>query len=289
MNLTPLVSVCIVAYNHENYISQCLDSVLMQKTSFSFEIILGEDKSNDRTRKICQDYANKYPEKIKLFLRFREDVIYINGSPTGRFNMIENLKTCKGKYIAICEGDDYWTDPLKLQKQVDFLEANSNVNICFHRAQILKNDSYTLHPIPEPFNQQPFNYVELIKHYNFIATASVLWRKPHDFKLPDWFCKVTFGDLGLYKLVVKDKKIKCLDEVMCVYRVHDNGIYSGLNALKRYQNYLDFYKIIFPILNAEEKVITTQKIKINSYKQGRLKFPKNRLLQKIYNMYIRYK
>ena len=118
----PLVSICVVTYNHQNYIKQCLDGVLMQECNFEYEVLLGEDNSTDTTRKLCIEYAERFPDKIRLFLHDRSNVIYINGKPTGRFNFIYNLKQAKGKYIALCEGDDYWTDPTKLQKQVDFLE-----------------------------------------------------------------------------------------------------------------------------------------------------------------------
>lgn len=117
-----IVSVCIQTYNHERFIGKCIDSVLMQKTTFPFEILLGEDESIDDTRKICTEYAIKYPNKIRLFLHSRKNTIFINGVATGRFNINYNLKNSNGKYIALCEGDDYWTDPLKLQKQVDFLD-----------------------------------------------------------------------------------------------------------------------------------------------------------------------
>ena len=104
----PFVSISVTTFNQKNYIKDCLDGILNQRTTFQFEIILGEDQSNDGTREVCQDYAKRYPEKIKLFLRSRKDVIYINGNATGRYNFLENLKACRGKYIALCEGDDYW-------------------------------------------------------------------------------------------------------------------------------------------------------------------------------------
>ena len=135
-----LVSVCVQTYNHEKYIKQCLDSILAQVTSFDFEIILGEDDSNDNTRNICIDYAKNSPEKIKLFLRHRKDVIYINNVPTGRYNFISNLNESRGKYIALCEGDDYWTDKNKLQKQVDFLKSK-DITVINHMA-LVDNDIY---------------------------------------------------------------------------------------------------------------------------------------------------
>jgi glycosyltransferase involved in cell wall biosynthesis len=124
LSKAPLVSVNIITYNHEPYIVQAIEGALMQKTNFPYEVLIGEDDSSDGTREICKEYAAKYPDKIRLFLNDRKNVIYINGQPTGRWNFINLLKKAKGKYIAICEGDDYWTDPYKLQKQVDFLEAN---------------------------------------------------------------------------------------------------------------------------------------------------------------------
>jgi glycosyltransferase involved in cell wall biosynthesis len=128
----PVVSVCVQTYQHVNYIKECLDGILMQQTTFPFEILLGEDESKDGTREICIEYAQKYPDKIRLFLHHRENNIKINGISTGRFNFLYNLFCSRGKYIAVCEGDDYWTDPLKLQKQVNEMEANLNINICSH-------------------------------------------------------------------------------------------------------------------------------------------------------------
>jgi len=283
----PLVSVVVGVYNHERFIKLCLDGILMQKTDFKYEIILGEDASTDGTREICKEYAKRFPDKIKLFLRSRKDVIYINGNATGRYNFIENLKACQGKYIALCDGDDYWTDPLKLQKQVDFLEANNDFNICFHRANTLQNGEFKLHDIPKSFDNEPFHYVALLRHYNFISTASVVFRKPDNFKLPDWFHLISFGDLGLYKLVSEEKKIKCLEDVMSVYRIHNEGIFSGLNPLKVQQNYLGFYKTIFSVLNNEEQEVVRLKIKQVLSKIANLKQPNSLLKQKLYFYMLR--
>jgi glycosyltransferase involved in cell wall biosynthesis len=282
-----LLSVSVVTYNQMDYIKQCLDGILMQQTHFDFEIILGEDESTDGTREICIEYAKRYPNKIKLFLRSRKDVIYINGNATGRFNMIENLKSCKGKYIALCEGDDYWTDPLKLQKQVDFLEANKDFNICFHRANTLQNGEFKPHEIPNSFNNEQFHYVELLRYYNFISTASVMYRKPKNFKLPNWFHSISFGDLGLYKLISQEKKIQCLEDVMSVYRIHNEGIFSGLSQLIVQQNYLSFYKTIFFILNAEEQGIVRIKVKQLLSKIANEKQPDSLLKRKLYFYMLR--
>ena len=186
----PLVSVSVVTYNHEKYISECLDGILMQKTDFPFEILLGEDESTDGTRDICIEYAKQYPDKIKLYLHSRDNNIKINGIPTGRFNFLYNLTHAKGKYIALCEGDDYWTDPLKLQKQVDFLEGNPDFAICFHNALVLWDDKSQP---PKYFcakNQKQTSTIEDVIEKWFIHTASMVFRKEYITPLPDEFKNV---------------------------------------------------------------------------------------------------
>ncbi len=277
-----LVSVCVVTFNQNTFISECLDSILNQKTNFPFEIILGEDDSSDGTRSVCQGYAEKYPEKIRLFLRSRRDMIQINGNPTGRFNFIENLKICKGKYIAFCEGDDYWTDPYKLQKQVDYLETHPECALCFTRAEVLRPDgSLHLHKLPIPPHNGTYEYAQLLQYHNFITTASVVFRRPEPFEFPEWFKQVPFGDLGIYKIVVQDQKIGLIEEVMSVYRIHDQGIYSKLSERKKAINYLLFYAAIFSTLNPIEKDIVIQKQKkvIDFLAEDR--YPRFKWLQRI--------
>src|SRR5690606_34031006 len=120
----PIVSVIVATYNHENYIKQCLDGILMQQTTFDFEIILKEDCSTDNTREIVKQYQKKFPNKIRLWLT--NENLYSKKIKLSGYNYTDS------KYIALCEGDDYWTDPLKLQKQVEFLENNLDYVICSH-------------------------------------------------------------------------------------------------------------------------------------------------------------
>lgn len=133
----PKISICVQTYNQAQYISQCIESILSQETSFDFEILLGDDFSNDGTREICIDYAQKYPEKIRLFLHERENNIVIDGNNTGLFNSFYNFYSARGEYIAYCDGDDYWTDPNKLQKQFDFLNNHNKYVLTYHRAKMV--------------------------------------------------------------------------------------------------------------------------------------------------------
>jgi len=123
--IEPLVSVVTTTYQHAPYIRQCLDSILMQETDFPFELIIGEDGSTDGTREICIEYADRYPDKIRLFLRDRNlTQYYTSDGRVIRFNGHFARAAARGKYIALCEGDDYWIDKTKLQKQVEFLVQN---------------------------------------------------------------------------------------------------------------------------------------------------------------------
>ncbi|HET8804246.1 MAG TPA: glycosyltransferase family 2 protein [Aequorivita sp.] len=128
----PLVSVIILTYQQKEYIKDCLEGILMQKTNFPFEIIIGEDDSHDGTREICIEYAKKYPDIIRLILQHRENNMKLGEVPTLRFNLMYAIYSTRGKYIALCGGDDYWTDFRKLQKQFDILETRSDLAMCTH-------------------------------------------------------------------------------------------------------------------------------------------------------------
>ncbi|WP_417237392.1 glycosyltransferase family 2 protein [Bizionia paragorgiae] len=274
-----LLSVCLITYNHEKYIEQAIEGVLMQKTDFKFELIIADDCSTDRTQEILKSYKNKYPAHITLILQ------NINKGPAQ--NWLDLITAPKSKYIAYFEGDDYWTDPLKLQKQVDFLETNEEFNICFHRANLLMEDgTLSLHPIPQISKGGEFKYADLIKHYNFITTASVLFRKPDNFFFPKWFAEIPFGDMGLYFLVSRGKKIKCLNEIMSVYRIHSQGIFQSNSILQRKMQHLQFYKIIHSSLTIEEQEISTLKIREYIQEIASLKFSQSRFMQFIYKHYL---
>ena len=126
----PVLSVLLITYNHEKYISEALDSVLMQKTDFDYEIVIGEDCSADRTRQILDEYKKKYPDRIRLLYRSRN-----YGRPT--LNVYETALSCKGRYIATLEGDDYWTDPDKLQKAVSYLESHPEYSGCANPSRLV--------------------------------------------------------------------------------------------------------------------------------------------------------
>jgi glycosyltransferase involved in cell wall biosynthesis len=212
--MQPLVSVSVVTYNHEKYIAQCIEGILMQKTDFPFEIIIGEDCSLDRTREIVLEYKEKYPDKIKLVLSEQNT----GGMPL----VIKAQRESSGKYFASCEGDDYWIDPLKLQKQADFMEAHPDISMCFHNVIIL-NEKKTFArlrsttPHPETMDFEEACAISM-------STASVMTRSSVVATLPVWREKIHFGDILLRLWSAHQGKIGYLDEVMSVYRRHAGGI-----------------------------------------------------------------
>ena len=253
------VSVCIQTYNHKPFIAQALDSVLMQETGFDYEIILGEDESQDGTRAMCIEYARRYPDRIRLFLRSRKDVIYINGRPTGRFNFVENLKAARGEYIALLEGDDYWTDPHKLQKQVDFLDSHPEYPICFHPVFWLEQDTSMMHLTyyGAPGIKEYYTLDDLLEYSNFIPTASVVFRNFIVKEYPDWFYQAPIGDYPLHILNLcysGCEKIGFIDEPMAVYRRHSGGVYSGRTRLQDSQSLINVHFLIGANLGLERRI-----------------------------------
>lgn len=219
------VSVCLTTYNHAPHIRQAIEGVLMQKTAFDFEFLIGEDESNDGTREIVREYADRHPEKIRLFLHSRKDVHYVNGKPTGRRNLVNNLKQARGQYLALLEGDDYWTAPDKLQKQADLLDQYPDLALCFHRVEMLRDDGRK-QPFLEGQKQDRFTLAEFLDSQCHIHTVSVMLRNGLVRELPEWYWRMPFGDLPLYALHAQHGDIGFIDEIMAVYRIHGGGIWS---------------------------------------------------------------
>lgn len=249
MSSNTKVSVSITTYNHGQFIAQALDSVLAQKVNFNFEILLGEDDSSDGTREICIDYANRYPDKIKLFLHDRADVIHINGRPTGRRNLLNNLEQASGDYVALLDGDDYWTDLNKLQIQVDYLDSNSACSLCFHNVIMdYGNDSKSRLFHLEKIDSS-HSTTDLLKS-NFIPTPSVLLRRsslPNPF--PHLIYLVMPGDWLIHIILSTKGSIDYIDRVMGVYRMHGKGVWSSLTKEQALFFDCDFYCNIFDWLD----------------------------------------
>lgn len=214
------VSICCLAYNHESYIRQCLDGFMIQKCNFKFEVLIHDDASKDKTASIIEEYANKYPEIIKPIYQTENQ-----HSKGVKATITFNFPRIKGKYVAMCEGDDYWTDPYKLQKQVDFLEANPDYVLSFHRVKILQPNGDLVEDfitkVPENYETQE----TLARLGNYIHTPSVVFRNVLK-ELPNEFSLCPIGDYFIYMLLTEHGKLKYFEEEMAVYR-QGVGIWSA--------------------------------------------------------------
>jgi glycosyltransferase involved in cell wall biosynthesis len=219
------VSVCVPTYNHEKYIAQMLEGALMQKTDFEFEIVIGDDGSTDGAPDIIRTYEAKEPGIIRAFLHSENLGPKEPREFAGRNNVLQLLKACRGEYVAMCEGDDYWTDPFKLQRQVDFLENNPGYAICHHNMLVTYEDGSPSHRFNTEDQKQTSSIEDLLEDRWFMATASWMYRNyflENDFA--DWHAKAAAGDWAIMIQLAAQGKIGYLPETMGVYRKHSAGL-----------------------------------------------------------------
>ena len=209
-----MVTIRCITYNHEPFIRQCLEGFVMQKTDFRFEAVVHDDASTDGTAAIIKEYAEKYPDIIKPIYETENQYSKHDGS-LGRI-MDDNTH---GKYVALCEGDDYWTDPFKLQKQIDFMEANPGYSMYFHNAVI---EYYDKIKCPRLFNQlslsRELSLSEIVNKW-MIPTASIIVRTNVIHTIPEWKNKIYSGDMTLALWACHKGKVWGSKSVMSVYRV----------------------------------------------------------------------
>lgn len=212
MNYT--VSIFILTYNQEQYIAQTIESILNQETTFPIQLVIGEDRSSDKTRAICEEFVRSYGDKIKLLPSPQKNMGLIS-------NYMRTIKECDGKYIAICDGDDYWTDSLKLQKQVDFLEQNQEYNIVHTNLKLLLTDGSFEEVLHHKKNYSLSTFADLIEN-NTIYSVTAMFRNIQKYDaLPSWILKYPYGDLPTYLWTLKNEgKIYCLEDITAVYRLN---------------------------------------------------------------------
>ena len=250
-NNTIMVSICCISYNHEPYIRQCIEGFVMQRTKFLYEILIHDDASTDNTQNIIKEYQEKYPDIIKPI--YQKENQYSKGL-NGSINATFNLPRANGKYIALCEGDDYWTDPLKLQKQYDFMEAHPEYGLVYTKAIVYNQASnkYTS-TIGKPYN----NDIADIILKNPIPTLTVMFRKDIFFKYSEEVKPQTknwkMGDYPMWIYCSIKSKIKFIDLTTAVYR----ELSESASHSKNYKMMFDF----------KLSVLDIQLFYINKYKE----------------------
>lgn len=213
----PLVSISCITYNHARFIRRCLDGFMMQQCDFDFEVLIHDDASTDGTQEIIREYQEKYPEIIKPV--FQSENQWSKGVS---ISATYNWPRAEGKYIAACEGDDYWTDPFKLQKQVDFLEGNEEYAGCFHLTPMLIDDSFGERIFgsnaPDVVNAE-----ESISLWSLFHTSSFVFKRSALY-YPKELQNIFSGDMALFSIIAKSGLLKKIPEKMSVYRKHEGGI-----------------------------------------------------------------
>lgn len=250
------VSVCMITYNHEEYIREAIEGVLIQETNFDFELIIVNDCSTDNTHGIINDIIKAHPKSdIIKYIQHKNNIGMMP-------NFVFALKKCNAPYIALCEGDDYWTDPLKLQIQIGFLENNEDFSMCFHKVDLfiqeigsIKRDTIT-REVPE------ITDINDLVIGNYMHTTSVVLR--NDFILEDWTVNATIGDWVLYMLAIKNQKIKKIDRLMAVYRVHDKSIWSNKTREYKVENSIKNIELLLANLLFEEPIRDKLKLKLEN-------------------------
>lgn len=212
----PTVSILCLTYNHASYIERCLDGMLAQEADFDYEILVHDDASSDGTVDILKRYEKAHSNIKVIYQSVNQFSKGVKITPTYQ------LPRAKGKYIALCEGDDYWTDESKLQKQVEFMENNPDHFVCFHPVRVTHEDgSQEDFTYPDVEDEEWYTTEELVS-INYIPTCSVLYRRvsydnyPKNVSPGDWFFHLYHALHG---------KIKYMDEIMAVYRKHDKGLW----------------------------------------------------------------
>jgi glycosyltransferase involved in cell wall biosynthesis len=229
------VSVLVVTYNHARFVRQALDSALAQRLPHAFEILVSEDCSTDGTREIVQEYADRHPHLVRLLLSERN--LHSNEV------VARGFRAARGRYVALLDGDDYWTSNDKLRLQVAFLDARPDLTICFHNVEVVDEHSQESGRLWNAPGQPEVSGLYELLRGNFIATSSVVYRRTAVAEVPAWydgFFPVT--DWPLHVLYAREGRIGYLDRTLSVYRLHRGGLFSTLGEREKLESNADFYR-----------------------------------------------
>lgn len=249
----PLVSICCLCYNHEPYIRECLDGFMMQKTNFAIEVLIHDDASTDKSADLIREYEAKYPEIIKPI--YQTENQYSKGVGV---TLTYQFPRAKGKYIAICEGDDFWTDPYKLQKQVDILENNQNLiavvtntSVCDKNGNIIENEKLV---IPPHNKEGIYNLHDFFINTNRYPTLTVVYRNIEVDFIVKQLHKLSnpyLGDWILWVLLHKLGDFYFLNQVTASYRINPASVTHTVNSYNRWKEDIIIRKKIALLLPAE--------------------------------------
>ncbi|HCQ11991.1 glycosyltransferase family 2 protein [Flavobacterium sp.] len=214
---SPLVSVCMITYGHEKYIEEAINSVLMQECNFEFELIISNDCSPDKTDFVIQTILKTHPKAhcIKYFNQQKN----LGMMP----NSIFVLEKSQGDYIAVCEGDDFWTDKLKLQKQVDFFKKNKQCSLCFHNATIYDEFTNQSKMFVQEYHKKFYTGTDILERWLIPSASMMFVNVLKEKKLPHFFATAMHGDLALQLILFEYGTFGLINENMCTYRLNESS------------------------------------------------------------------
>jgi hypothetical protein len=246
------VSALIVAYNHEPYIAQAIEGALMQETDFDYEVVISEDCSTDGTRAVVEDYEARYPDRIRVF--------YSPQNLGGVKNFVDTYAECRGDYVALLEGDDYWTAPEKLQRQANFLDRHPECSMCAHGLIEVHEDGSRPPVAWVASDQKEVSTLEDLIRHNFVYWGSAMLRKEAFDDYPEWVYDAPFGDHPLWIQVARRGAVGFINRFYGVYRVHAGGVWSGAQAAVRTAAVIEFYERLERELGAEQRPLVRRMI-----------------------------
>ncbi|SDT86169.1 Glycosyl transferase family 2 [Verrucomicrobium sp. GAS474] len=215
------------------YFRQAIESVLMQRTSFEFEVVVGDDNSKDGTREMISEYAERYPGRVR-------PVFHVERCGNCVRNFAATFPHCRGEYVARLDGDDYYTDPAKLQKQVDLLDAHPELAFCAHWTALFSDDGGILTERYGPAHYRPvYGLDDFLEDGPFLPTSAVMFRRAGLAPLPAWFPKLPHEDLASWLLLCRSGACGFLDEVMSAYRSRPEGFYQGSGELEMWESQVE--------------------------------------------------
>lgn len=234
-----------MAYNHEKYIADAIESFLMQKTNFAYEILIHDDASTDRTAEIIKEYTSRYPDLMKPI--YQTENQYSKGARPGKLNR----ERAKGKYMAICEGDDYWTDPFKLQKQVDYMEQHPECSLCVHAAFRVSPDKTKINKGVRPNRGNKLFTTEevILGGGGLFATNSIMYPLKFNYSRPYFFEIAPVGDYPLAIYLALQGTVYYIDEFMSAYRVGVPGSWTSRMSSSSTQRRVEFNNRLINMLN----------------------------------------
>ena len=232
----PSVSVCVISYNHQNFIESALNSICNQNYNGEIEVVVGDDCSSDDTPTLIQKIASSNPA-IKWNLKLRDANVGIAK------NFADVILSASNEFVAILEGDDYWVDPLKLKKQVQKLEKNPDANICFSLCEEVDENNGQSRIIGQD-RPLEFSINYLLRNGWFMRTPTLLFRNRVVKNFPDWFYTSYSTDYILHVLLAQKGDVVKVDEVTAAYRKHDGGI-----SVTNFKNQIERYKVKYNLLD----------------------------------------